>query len=135
MADLAAPTSLNVVESLEQMTLPAAEAIVMGAPVRIDTVSGRFTNANATVAAEARAYGVAVRTAIAGVPVTAVKKGVLDMGDIFDGLGYDADVFLSDNEGVLADAAGTVNKVVGKVVPGLNVTLGTANDKMLLVDL
>lgn len=136
MADLALATAgyLNVEESKQQLTLPAAEAITIGQAVRIDASTGKFTKANGTTAAEARIYGIAVKTVAAGEAVTAVRKGVLDGYDL-DSLNYDAAVYLSDTDGTLADAAGTVSTVVGRVVPGTYTTLGTSYDKLLFVDL
>lgn len=138
MADIALTTAarVEVVESIEQMTLPAAEAITPGAPVRLDTSTGKFTNANGTTTGEARVYGIATGGAAiaAGEPVTAIRQGVMD-GFALSGLNYDAAVYLSDTDGRLADAAGTVSTVVGRVIPGTSTTLGTSYDKLLLVDL
>lgn len=124
---------VRIVESIVQMTLPAAEAINAGAAVRIDVASGKFTNANSSTAPEARVYGIAVKTVPAGMPVTAVRKGVLDGWNITQA--YDAAVYLNDADNVLGDAAGTVSTVVGRVIPGTAVTLGTAFDKSVFVDL
>jgi hypothetical protein len=136
MADinLVTPNKVEVVESFIQMTLPAAEPIVAGAAVRLDVAAGRFTNANAGNAGEARIYGIATRSVIAGQAVTAIRKGVMD-GWVFDALAYDADVFLSNNDGRIADVAGVVNVVIGRVIPANNVLLGTAYDKLLFLDL
>ena len=125
---------VEVVESLEQMTLPADESITPGAPVRLNTSTGKFTNANGTAAGEARVYGIAVGThiVIAGMPVTAVRQGVLD-GFVFT-QDYDADIFVSDTDGRLGDAVGTVSLVVGKIVPGSAEVLGGAYAKMLMVE-
>lgn len=134
MADIALVTAnkVEVVESFEQMTLPAAEAITAGMAVRVDT-NGKFTKANATIASENRVYGIATRTVAAGQALTAIRKGVMDGWDL-SGLAYDAPVYLSDTDGRLADAAGTIPSVAGRVVPGTATTLGTAYDKLLLVD-
>jgi hypothetical protein len=136
MADIALVTAnrVTVVESTIQMTLPAAEAITAGQAVRLDTSSGKFTKANGTDAAESRIYGIATRTVVAGEAVTAIRKGVID-GHALSGLDYDAAVYLSDTDGALADAHGTVTVAVGRVVPGTATTLGTAYDKLLFVDL
>ena len=136
MADLALVTAnrITVVESIIQDTKVAAEAIGAGQAVRIDTANGKFTKSNATSAAEARTYGIAVKTVAAGEPVTAIRKGVLDGVDI-SALAYDADVHLSNTDGALADAAGTTARIVGRVIGGANTTLGTAMDKLLFVDL
>ncbi len=67
-------------------------------------------------------------------PVTAIRKGVMD-GYALSGLDYDAPAYLSDTDGRLADGVGTVTVAVGRVIPGTSVTLGTAYDKLLFVDL
>jgi hypothetical protein len=136
MADIALVTAdkVEVVESIEQMTLPAAEAITAGNAVRLDTSSGKFTKAKGTDAAEARIYGIATKTVAAGLGVTAIRQGVMD-GFALSGLNYDAALYLSDTDGTLADAHGTVTVEVGRVIPGPATALGTAFDKLLLVDL
>jgi len=137
MADISLATAyrVEVVESLEQMTLPAAEALSPGDAVRLDTTTGKFTKANGTTAGEARIYGIAVGThaVAAGIPVTAVRRGALD-GYAFT-QAYDAAIYLSDTDGALADAAGTVAVVVGRVVPGASELLGGAFAKLLYVGL
>ena len=136
MAAIALVTAdkVEIVESNRQMTLPAAEAIVAGAPVRLDTATGKFTNANGSSAAEARIWGIATRTVVAGEALTAIRNGVMDGWDL-SGLAYDAPVYVSDTDGRLDTAAGTVSTVVGRVVPGTATTLGTAYDKLLSVEL
>jgi len=136
MADINLVTAnkVNVVESIEQLTLPAIEAITAGNAMRLDTATGKFTKANGTAAGEARVKWIATKTVVAGQPVTGIKRGVMDGYDL-SGLAYDADVYLSDTDGTLADTNGTVNVKVGRVIPGTATTLGTAFDKLLLVDL
>jgi len=132
---LVSASKVEVVESLEQMTLPAAESITPGACVRLDTTSGKFTNGNGTTAAEARIYGIAVgaHDIPAGMPVTVVRQGVLD-GFAFS-QAYDAVIYASDTDGRLGDAAGTVNVVIGRVIPGASELLGGAFAKLLQVHL
>lgn len=112
--------------------LIAAEAIVAGAPCRIDT-NGKAANGNGTDATESNIRGIATRTVAAGEAVTLMKSGILD-GFTFT-QAYTAPIYVSDTDATLADAAGTVSKIVGYVVPGNAQTLGTAADKLLLVDL
>ena len=132
---LAVANKVDVVESVIQMTLPAGEAITAGAPVRLDTSTGRFTNANGTTTAEARVYGIATKTVAAGMPVTAVRKGVIGGYD-FASLAYDLPIYVSDTDGRLDDStAPTVDVIVGRIIPGAATTLGTAYDKLLFVDL
>jgi hypothetical protein len=127
---------LEVVESIEQMTLPTEEVVSPGQAARLATANGKFTKSNATGAAEARIYGIVVGGVanVAGQPVTAIRRGVVDGYDL-SGLAYDAPVYLSDTDGALADAAGTTSVVVGRVIPNFSPTLGTAPDKLLLVNL
>ncbi len=133
MADLTiTPAKVAVIESREQFTGPAAEDIVAGDYVRLDTANGKVTKGNATSAAEARRGGIAVTTAKAGLACTAIRKGKVAVGDALNALGYDADVYLSNTDGKLADAAGTTLLVVGQVFPAWGATTA---DKVLRVDL
>jgi hypothetical protein len=135
MADIAVATAGRVEivgKPTIQATYPAAETIAAGAPVRIDT-AGKFTNSNGTTTTENRIYGIATHSANAGEALTAVRKGVMD-GFTFS-QAYDAIIYLSDTDGRLADAAGTVSTIVGRVVPAWGQLVGTAADKLLFVDL
>lgn len=124
---------VEIVESFIQMTLPAAEAITAGMAVRIDTTNGKFTKANGTTAGEARVWGVATKTVAAGMPVTAIRKGVMD-GWALTALDYDATIYLSDTDGRLSTVAGTTNVAIGRVIAATSTTLGTAYDKILSVE-
>jgi hypothetical protein len=138
MANLSLVTAnkVEIVESIEQLTLPTAETVHPGQAARLDTSNGKLTKSNGTTAPEARLLGIATGGVanVAGLPVTVIRKGVVDGYDL-SGLAYDAPVYLSDTDGALADAAGTVSVVVGRVIPATAVNLGTANDKLLFVDL
>lgn len=138
MADIALKTAnrIEVVESLEQHTSVAAEAVTAGAPVRIDTTTGRFTNANGSAADEARAYGIATKTVAAGQSLTAIRRGVLGGFDFDSGpTAFDAAIYLSDTDGRIADAAGTVSVVVGRVLPVFGDILGQGASRVLLVNM
>lgn len=134
MADIAVATAgrIHIVESIQQKTLLATEAIVAGAPVRIHT-DGKWTNANGTSAGEARVWGIATKSVAANEAVTAVRRGILD-GFTFS-QAYDAAIYLSDTDGRLGDTAGTVSTVIGRVVPGTATVIGASYDKLLSVEL
>ncbi len=123
---------VEIVESLEQRTLAADESITPGAPVRIN--GDRFTNGNGSDATEADIYGVATGDHVvpAGMAITAVRHGTLD-GFNLSGATNSA-VYVSNTDGRLDTAAGTVSKVVGRVVPGTAELIGSTH-KLLLVDL
>ncbi len=125
--------NVHVVEVVEQDTLPAAVAVTAGQIVKVD-VNGKWALALATSQANAgltrRAF--VTRSVDAGMPVTAIYRGVVDPGGAIDALAYDASVFLSDTAGTMADAAGTVSVVVGTVIPGWG--SGATPDKLLRID-
>lgn len=135
MADQALTTAgrIEVVQSIIQDTQIALEAITAGEAVRIDTTTGKFTGANGSSAGEARVYGIATQAAAAGMPVTAIRKGVL-AGFALTGA-YDSALYLSDTDGALGTTAGTTSVVVGRVIAGNAQVLGSAADKLLFVDL
>lgn len=134
MADieLVVDNRVRVVESIEQMTLPAGDSITAGQAVRIDGETGRFVLAKATDETEANFYGTATRSVGAGEALTAIAYGVMDGYDL-DDLDYGDPVYLSDDDGGLSDAPGTVEVQVGMVIPGTATTLGTAYDKLLRI--
>ena len=109
---------MTPVEVFEQWTGPAAEVITAGQMVRLDTTSGKATLSNATTAAEARTRGMAITGAgVAGLTLTVVKRGVLDIGEAMAALDYDQAIYLDNTDGAVGTAAGTVSLVVGRVVP------------------
>ena len=134
MANIAVTTAgkIHIVQSIQQKTLPATETILAGAPVRIHT-DGKWTNANGTTSGEARVWGIATKSVIAGEALTAVRRGTLD-GYTFS-QAFDATIYLSDTDGTLGDTAGTVSTIVGRVVPGTAVVNGATFDKLLSVEL
>lgn len=134
MADLTIDaTKVAPVQVIEQLTGPASVAIEKGELVRYDTTTGKFVKAKATTAPNARACGMAItKAAAAGQTITVVRKGVLNVGDALSALAFDASVYLSDTDALSADAAGTVSKILGTVVPGWGATAG---DRLLRIDL
>ncbi len=128
---------LGLEQTVVQDTQVADEPILAGAPVRYVPATGRWTNANATVAAEAQPSGIALRTVLKGEPLTALRKGVVD-GLELGALTFGQDVHLSATDGRLADApsavAGHVNVRVGEVIP-VRANIGAVADKLLYVDL
>lgn len=134
MGDLSiTATDVSPVEVIEQFTGPAAEAINAGTYVRYNVTYGTIEKGKGTETAECRKGGIAITTAnAANITITAVRKGVLELGDALGDLAYDADVFLSNTDGVLATSAGSVSTIVGTVVP---VWGSTTADKALRVDL
>ncbi len=133
MANIALLTAgrVEIVESIMQHTAPAGEAVTAGAPVRFDA-NGNFVNGNGTDATESNIYGLATKSVAANEPLTAIRRGVLDGFTLPQA--YGAKIYVSDTDARIADAAGTVSVIVGRVVPGNAQTLGTAADKLLLVD-
>jgi hypothetical protein len=134
MADLTVTaTAVAPVKVIEQITGPAAGAINAGTPVYLDA-NGKFVAGDASAAGTAGVIGVSIQTVTnANETITVVRNGWIDMGAALDALAMNASVYLSDTAGATADAAGTVSKVVGTVVPGW----ASPNnlDRLLRVDL
>ena len=132
---LAANSTACVVESIQQHTAQCAEDIAPRSPVRFDPATGKFTLANATTAAEAGLYGIStnVVNVKAGGTITAIKRGLMD-GFAFT-QSYGAAVFLSDTDGRLGDAAGTVPVKIGTIVSAWAQPIGAAADKLLSIEL
>lgn len=102
-----------------QHTAPAGEVIVAGQYIRQDPSTGKFVLGNATSSAEVGDGYIAENNGAIGDPVTGHKMPVvLDVGNALSGLDYGASVFLSNTDGTLADGAGTVSTVIGKVIAG-----------------
>lgn len=134
MADITiTASSVAPVEVYEQFTGPAAESITAGNIVRQDTTTGKVTLANASSAAEAgQIRGMALRSAAPNITVTAVKRGKMDVGNALSALSFDAPLYLSNTDGLLADSAGTVTVLAGSVIPGW---ASTTPDRLLFLDL
>jgi hypothetical protein len=108
----------------------AASTITAGQPVYFVTASGKVAAADGSAADTAQVRGVALNAAAAGETVAVLKRGKL-AGFTLTSQNFDDRIYLSNtNTGVLADSAGTVSVVVGRVI--------RANDssatKLLYVD-
>lgn len=130
---LARTDTVDVVDSIEQLTLIAAEAMGAGSVVKIDT-AGKFAIATGSTSDATTLYGVTTRKVPIGMPVTAVAKGVLGGFDC-GAIAYGATVYAADADSTISDTAGTVSVPVGQIVPGTGTTTGTAYDKLLRVKL
>lgn len=92
----------------------AAVAITAGQIVYQDS-AGKADLADGSAAGTAQIHGIALRGAGIGQAVPVLEYGMVE-GFAITGLAYDARVFVSDTAGSLADAAGTVSVIVGRVV-------------------
>jgi hypothetical protein len=116
----------------DQHTLPANVAMDKGTHVKIDGTTGNWVKAVDTDIGVAQTY-ITIESAIAaGYSVTAIRKGLIDLGDALSGLAYGARVWASATAGVLADAATAANAQVGTVFA---VTSERPYAKILQVDL
>lgn len=130
--------NVAAVQIIEQATGVSAADVTRGTVVRLDVSTGKYVLASGDNAAKARACGIVVTDALAGLPFTIVKKGIIDMGAIFGDATYDDDVYLSDTvsavDGLITLTAGesAQTKIIGQTVPGWG---STTPDKLLRVDL
>lgn len=130
-------TKVRLVRGSDEVlvTGPMAEAGTAGQYFRLNTTSGKLEKGNGTTAGEVGTVGGVLIDSVATInlPGTIALRGskaILDMGEALAALAFDASVFLSDTDATLADSAGTVSTVIGKVVPGWNATTA---DKLLML--
>lgn len=93
----------------------AAAAITAGQPVYIDS-NGKAGVGDANDAAADQFRGIALNDASAGGAVSVLIRGAV-YGFTISGLAYDAEVFVSNTAGSLADSAGGTTLSVGRVIP------------------
>ena len=116
MSDLAIGTngiSLVFSNKAEIVDMIAAEAITAGQPV-YQTSAGKAGVADANAAGKQQFRGIALKAAGAGQPCPVLKRGYL-AGFGLSGVAYDGPVYLSDTVGKLADGAGTLSVICGRV--------------------
>ena len=134
MADLVF-TKADQVEVIQQFTGPAVEAILEGQRCRYDATTGHIALGNGTNAAEIAPGGIALHAAAIGEAVTIVNKGIVDVAPLtaFDALNFNDPIYVSDTDGQFsADAGdGTVDTIVGRVIPGWD---GTTAQKLLYLN-
>lgn len=135
MADVVLVTAgqLRVEESLEQDTKPAGVAIAAGQSVQEDGTTGKWALADASAAGTSNPYGMAVKSVPVGLPVTAIRRGLID-GFNLDDQDYGEQIFLSNTEGGIADAVGTTTAYVGEVTSIHTHRLGGTPEKILRID-
>jgi hypothetical protein len=99
----------------EAWTLLVGTAVTRGQAVAINTTTGLAVPADASTGAANNVRGIALNSAAAGEAVTIMVHGSL-YGFTLTGA-YDSLVYLSNDVGELADGAGDVSVVVGRVRP------------------
>ena len=93
----------------------AAETIVRGAPVFIQTTTGKLLNANAAAAATAAFAGFALSSGAAGQAIDVLVRGEFAGYDV-SGMTVGDPAYLADGGG-LDTAAGTTSVVTSRVIP------------------
>jgi len=131
MADITLDSTreLNPVfpEVAEIRDFKEAETLAVGDVVYLVTTTGKVAKADADAAGKQQARGIVVKRQ--GSTVSVMKRGYL-AGFAISGLAYDAQVFLSNTAGSLADAAGTMTVACGRVACFTNDSI----TKILYVD-
>lgn len=117
MADItvtAAQVGVVYPDEAEIYTGIAGVAITAGAAVFFNTSTGKLALSDGSGAGTAVVIGIALNSAGAGQAVSVLRKGHV-YGFTLAG-NYGAACYLSDTDtGILADAAGTVSVVVGRI--------------------
>lgn len=137
MADLVIiPADVSLVRAGQEdlLTLPTGVAVVAGQYVQ-PTVNGVWALGDALVQANLDNGYVTVNSAAhVGDAVTALKRGLLNVGPAIDALAFNAPVYVSDTPGALGSEAAdaTVPVIVCRVVPAWG---DTVVDRLLAVDI
>lgn len=117
------------------LTLPMGEAGTGGQYFRLNTTSGKLEKGNGASAAELGTDAGILLDSVATINLTGTiarwqSGAILDLGDALDALAFDAAVFIGDTDATLSDTAGTVSRVMGRVIPNF-ANSGTTADKLL----
>jgi hypothetical protein len=119
MADIAKVTGaiVHAIDADKKWIIPvvAAETVANGQAGYLAS-TGKYGIADANAAGKQQFRGIFVEAAGAGQGTSLIQRGRVGGYDL-SGLAYNALVYLSDTAGALADAAGTMSVVVGRVVP------------------
>lgn len=120
------------------ITAPMLEAGTAGQYFRLATATGKLEKGNGTSAGEVGNVGGILLDSVATIGLTGTiairgSKAIVDLGEAVAALAWDAPVYLSDTDATLADSAGTVSTVIGRVVPGWNNPSGVADKLVMLV--
>lgn len=126
-------TKAFMVETIERATHPANIAVTAGQWVTLDATTGKWILANATTATAAGVRrACAVRSCTAGEALTAIYRGIMNMGEAFVAMPFGARVYLSDTAGTSSDTVGTTTVTVGTITVGW--ASGPNADRLLRVD-
>lgn len=97
----------------EVFSVKLAEAVTRG-QILYQTATGAFGIADANDAGKEQARGVALEGGGAGQVIRMLKRGVVE-GFTVSGLNCDAPLYLSNTAGALADGAGAMTVICGRV--------------------
>jgi hypothetical protein len=117
MADIAltaAQIALIYPQWAEVYDVVVTEAVTAGQAI-YQLTTGKFGVADANAAGKQQFRGIALKAAGANGAVTLLKRGHC-YGFTVSGLNADVPLYLSDTAGALADAAGTLSVICGRVV-------------------
>ena len=117
----------------EQIAGMAGENLLAGDVVYIDSVTGYFKKASASTAVTAESYGIVVKDCDKNMPCTVFRSGNFGGFDLTTNP-YWGVIYLSDTFGRIADSPGTISKVLGHVVPAYGQALGSAPDKLVMLE-
>lgn len=114
MADLTISTAISLIDPGQCETFDGipAETLSVGQPIYLVAATGKIGVADADAAGKQQFRGIV--TKITGRAASFVKRGLVYGYDL-SGMDFDDPVYLSDTAGSLADAAGTMEVIVGRV--------------------
>jgi hypothetical protein len=103
-------------EISEIIDVTLAATVTKGQALYLVAASGKYGVADANDSGKEQVRGIALKAGAAGETIPMLKRGPV-AGFTISGMNYDAPAYLSNTAGALADAAGTMTVVVGRVIP------------------
>jgi len=112
MANLTLPTAtkMSVVKSIDQHTLLAGVVIACGEMITVDTTTGKWKKADANDPNAEQLVYMATHGANINVPLTGIRRGIVDGGYDLTALSYLDKLYLSATAGRVADATTGANE-------------------------
>jgi hypothetical protein len=119
-------------------TAPVGEAGTAGQYFRLNTTTAKLEKGNGTTTGELGNVAGLLQNDeslvnVEGSIILLDSNAIVDLGDALDALAFNAAVYVSDTDATLADSAGTVSRVVGRVVAGHANIIGGTPDKLLML--
>jgi len=100
--------------------------------MRLNTTTGKLEHGNGTTTGElGNTWGILIDSVgLSDAGTIALTGAIIDVGDALSALAMDDPVYIGDTDSTLSTTAGTVSRVVARVIPGFG---SVTADKLLRI--